>query len=339
MEFKPAFESLVAGKPLSLQQNEDIFAELLNGQWAPEQIAATLAAMRALGENSDQLYAGAREMRRRCIPYNIPSDIRPIADNCGTGGDGSDTFNISTAAAFVAASVGVRVFKHGNRSVSSLCGSSDLLAELGFPLDLTADRSINLFRSTGLSFIFAPSAHPNLKSVMPVRKSLGVRTIFNLLGPLANPTFPDVQVIGVARPEILKPMADALAKLCPGNFAVVCSQDGLDEISTDLPTQCLMRLQGQRSAQIIAPSTLGVRAPLSALKGGDSATNAKIFHDVLSGKLSPHADAVCLNAAILIWLCKSAGDFATSFSEAQSSLRSGACKKFFDNWLQAIAKA
>jgi len=338
MDFKQAFEALANSKQLSLRQNEAIFSEILNGSWPAEQVAAMLAAMRVIGEDAHQLLAGAREMRQRSIEYSIEQGLRPIADNCGTGGDGADTFNISTTAAFVAAANGVRVFKHGNRSVSSQCGSSDLLAELGFPLDMSPNRSIALFGQTGLSFIFAPSAHPSLKSVMPIRKTLGVRTVFNLLGPLANPTRPDVQVIGVARREILKPMADALEKLCPGNFAVLCSQDGLDEISTAMPTECTIRREGRRTDELIDPTMFGIHSPLESLKGGNPSTNAAIFRHVISGQKSAHSEAVCLNAAMLIWLSKPLLDFKMSFEQVQRSLLSGTCQKYLDDWLRAVAK-
>ncbi len=257
----------------------------------------------------------------------------PLIDIVGTGGDGAHTFNISTASAIVAASCGVTMAKHGNRSVSSKCGSADLLFEAGFPAELKPEAAARLLEKEGFTFFFAPQFHPLMKHVMPVRKALGVRTIFNLLGPLANPIFPEIQLIGVGARDFLRPMAGALQKLGCHKGMIVHSRDGLDEISPSAVTDALV-IDGPDIKELtVDPKTFGIKAELAQLKGGDATHNLKILNELLDGKEGAVSEAVRLNAGALLWLCDKSESFTEGYALAKERLLTGKTKTFFENWI------
>jgi anthranilate phosphoribosyltransferase len=328
-------EQLLAGKPMTPEQTAEIFAEILGGKLHDAQIAAVLAAWRVRGETSQELFAGAAALRAQALRVSVPAATRPLADNCGTGGDGAGSFNVSTAAAIVASAAGVRVAKHGNRGVSSKCGSADLLFAAGFPASLAPEAAGTLLERTGFTFFFAPSYHPVLASVASVRKALGVRTLFNLLGPLANPLAPEFQLIGVGALAYVRPMAETLAKLGVRKALVVHSRDGLDEVSPAAPTDGFVVDGGAVRELTIDPSALGVRGTIAGLAGGDATVNLRILERILAGEAHGAADAVALNAGVLLWLAGAASTVADGLALARQTLGSGKARDHFAGWLAA----
>jgi anthranilate phosphoribosyltransferase len=246
-------------------------------------------------------------------------------DTCGTGGDGADSFNISTAVAFVAAACGAHVAKHGNRSASGRVGSADVLEALGIHLLAPQEQVVAALPQAGLTFLFAPGWHPALVGLAPLRRSLGVRTVFNLLGPLVNPLRPDAQVLGVARADLLDPMAEALARLGLRRAVVVHGHGGLDEASLAGVNALRLVEAGSVRADQLDPETLGLqRAPIAALAGGDLTANRSILEAVLQGRGSqPQADVVALNAALVLWAAGRADSVAEGLDQARQALASG----------------
>ncbi len=335
---KDFLETLFAGGQADGATIESIFSSMLAGECSPTQIAAILTALRLTGEDGKTMAAGAAAMRKAASAVPQGAETSPLADNCGTGGDGSHSFNISTASAIVAAAAGVRVAKHGNRSVSSKCGSADLLFAAGLPDTLTPSQVFELLDRTGFTFFFAPHFHPGMKHIMPVRQALGVRTIFNLLGPLANPIRPQVQVIGVGSRQYLEPMAEAAKSLGMKRALVVHSRDGLDEISPAAVTDAALLENGRITQINISPQSFNINGSLVELKGGDSSENLNILHKLLDGRshlvnAGSVFDAVALNAGALLWMCGKAADIGAGVKSAQETLSSGRAKKFFQNWL------
>lgn len=331
-------ESLLSTKRLSSQEIDQIFAKMLAGELSDAQIAAVLTAWRIKGEGVDELHAGAKALRSRAMSVPLPASARPLIDNCGTGGDGAGSFNLSTAAAIVASAAGARVAKHGNRSVSSKCGSADLLFAAGFPDTLSAEATGELLAKTGFTFFFAPNFHPVMKAVGPVRKSLGVRTVFNLLGPLANPIGPEFQVIGVGAKAYLRPMAETLAALGVKRALVVHSRDGLDEISPAAPTDALLVEKSTVREMTIDPATLGVKGSLADLNGGDSTHNLGILEKLLASGTGALADTVALNAGAVLWIAEKAPDLKGGLDMARRQLTSGAARDHFKTWI-ALARS
>lgn len=335
-------ETLFSGSLPSTSATENVFSAMLAGACSPAQIAAILTALRLRGENASTMSAGATAMREAAGNFPLQDKLRPIADNCGTGGDGSHSFNISTASAIVAAAAGVRVAKHGNRSVSSKCGSADLLFAAGFPDTLSPTQVFQLLEKTGFTFFFAPHFHPGMKHIMPVRQALGVRTIFNLLGPLANPIRPDVQMIGVGSRQYVEPMAEAAKALGMRRALIVHSRDGLDEISPADVTDAAFLDRGKVSSIEISPKAFKISGSIQELKGGDSAENLGILRRLLDGRSHLSGaesvfDAVKLNAGALLWLYgESPGtpaNLEVGVQVAEETLTSGRAKKFFQDWL------
>ena len=329
-------ERVLSGERLSKEELQKVFTSLLAPGCPPEIIASWLIAWRMQSETRQELAVGADLLRQHSKTVILPDKIRPLGDNCGTGGDGSQSFNISTASAIVGAAAGLHLVKHGNRGISSSCGSADLLFEAGFPEDLSCAKAIDLLVATGLTFFFAPSYHPAMAHIGPVRRSLGVRTIFNLLGPLANPVLPDYQVLGVGDASYLDPMASALQELGVGRALVVHSQDGLDEISPAAPTHARLidQMKDQIEELVIDPADFGDIGDLSELVGGQPSLNHQILQKVLTGSGSSISSAVSLNAGALIWISGSAEDLGEGVARAKEILTSGKAKSFFDHWLQ-----
>jgi len=326
-------ESILGGNSPTPAEIADVFGAMFRGEVTDPEMAAVLVALRMRGETGATLAAAAKVMRTNAKSLLVPPGIRPLADNCGTGGDGGGTFNISTSAAFTAAACGVRIAKHGNRSVSSKCGSADLMFAAGFPTGLPTESLTTLLAESGFTFFFAPDFHPLVKNVMPVRKALGVRTIFNFLGPLANPIAPDTQLIGVGAVEYVRPMAEAASILGIQNALVVHSRDGLDEISPAAPTDCVRVTKGKLEDITIDPHALGIRANLSGLAGGDATLNLGLLQTLLSGTSGAIQDAVALNAGALLWLAGRAPSIADGLSAARAALLSGTVRRWFDKMI------
>ena len=324
---KPFLDVVLDGRDLSRKQARASVDTIMGGGCAPEQIAALLAGLRAKGETGIELAGMAEAMRHHAARVRTPSE--PVVDTCGTGGDGASTINISTAAAFVAAAGGAVVAKHGNRSISSRCGSADVLEELGIRLDLSIPNVESCLEQAGIAFLFAPSHHPAMRHVMPVRKAMGVRTAFNLLGPMTNPAGARRQVIGVFSQAYGAVVAEALRELGSLHVLVVCGDDGrggvLDELSTCGATQCWELKRGRVEHTTLQPEDFGVpRCDVAALRGGDAAENAAALQAVFSGEPGPRGDAVAVNAGAALYVADLASDLRSGIDRARQLLAQGA---------------
>jgi anthranilate phosphoribosyltransferase len=296
-----AIRKVVAGEHLGRDEMREVFSEVMDGRATDVQKSALLIALRMKGETADEITGAAMAMRARVTRLTI--DRERIIDTCGTGGDGRGTFNVSTIAALVAAGAGASVAKHGNRAVSSSCGSADVLAELGVNIDLDAVRMTEVLRRVGISFLFAPKLHSAMGAVAAIRRELGVRTIFNVLGPLTNPAFARRQVLGVYSLHLVDVLAQVLLALGTEHALVVHSSDGLDEISISAPTHiCEVRDGGLRSYEL-TPEEIGVtRHPLDELAGGDARENARIAREVLGGGDGGRTEIVAANAGAALYV-------------------------------------
>lgn len=325
MKTRDLVQRLVGGSPVEelAADFEAAAEEIMAGEATPVLISALLTALRFRGETPDVLTAFARQLRQRATPFRRPAGI--ALDTCGTGGDHSGTFNISTASAFVAAAAGVRVAKHGNRSMTSQCGSADVLQELGVRIDGPPEEMERALEEAGICFLFAQAFHPSMRHVAPVRRELGFRTIFNMLGPLANPAGAGHQLIGVfGRPQVTL-LAEVLRRLGSERAMVVHGSDGLDEITTCGPTFVAEVTRGTVREYEITPQEFGITpcAPES-LKGGDAAANARIISDLLGGREGPCADIVALNAGAAIYIAEAAASLGEGVERAREVLASGA---------------
>jgi anthranilate phosphoribosyltransferase len=299
---------------------------LMSGRSTDAEIAAFLTALRMKGETAIELIGFARVMRERAEPFwdGAPS---PVADTCGTGGDGSGTFNISTAAAFVAAGAGLHIAKHGNRS-SSGCGSAGVMEALGVDIHMPVDRLRRAVTGVGIGFLFAPRFHSAMKYVMPVRAQLKMPTVFNILGPLANPARPEFQVVGVFSPRVMDLMAGALCGLGTRHAFVVHGTDGVDEISIAAPTRIIEIKNGEVRSSTVTPEDFGV-TPVSAeaIRGGGGTANAAIIEGILRGQRGPRRDVVLMNAAAALLAGGPANSLMDGFRLAAFAIDSGAALK------------
>lgn len=313
---------------------------ILRGEATTAQIAAFLAALRLKGETVNELVGFARAMREHAVAVETGLENgEALLDTCGTGGDGAATFNISTIAAFVAAGAGVRVAKHGNRSISSRCGSADLLESLGVRLVAAPEQMTKAIREVGIAFLFAPALHPAMKHAQPARLELKTRTVFNLLGPLTNPARATAQLVGAPSERAARLMAEALAALGLPRGFVVHGSDGLDEITTTGPTLMLEVHGGQVREHTVRPQDFGVPAARPEdLRGGDRDANCQIALAVLSGARGPQRDVVLVNAAAALVAAAAARDFAEGMRLAAASLDSGAARRKLEQ-LRALAQA
>jgi len=292
--FKPLLARLANGETLLEEDADAFFAACLRGEPSPAQIAAAVTAMRLRGETVGEITACARAMRRAAMTLEQPYDV---IDVCGTGGDGLHTLNISTAVGFVAAGGGLKVAKHGNRAISSRSGTSDVLEALGVNIDASADQHRRALDVAGICFLFAPSHHGALRHVQPVRAELGFRTIFNLLGPLANPAGARRQLVGVPAPRFVEPLARALGAL-GSERAWTVHGGGMDELTTTGETEVAEWRDGGVRLFVITPEAVGLpRVALGDLTGGDPAHNAQALRELLDGRRSAYRDIVLLNAA------------------------------------------
>jgi anthranilate phosphoribosyltransferase len=297
--------------------------QIMEGEATPAQIAAFLIALRIKGETIAEITGCARVMREKATRIRAP--YPNVIDTCGTGGDGSQTFNISTTAAFVVAGAGVPVAKHGNRAMSSRCGSADLLQALGVAIELSPEGAERCLEEVGITFLFAPLFHSAMKHAIAPRREIGVRTIFNILGPLTNPAGAKRQLLGVSRQEFAEPMACVLGNLGSTRAFVVHGADGLDEITISGETHITALEAGRIDSYAITPEQFGLRrAPLGALAGGDAPQNADITMAVLEGKQGPHRDVVLLNAAAALAVAGSTADLQAGLQLAAHAIDSGA---------------
>jgi anthranilate phosphoribosyltransferase len=317
--------TILARKDLTAAEAESFLAAVLAGEISPEQLAGILCALRMKGETTDEILGFIQAMRKNMQTIDGAADA---LDVCGTGGDGAGTFNISTAVAFVAAGAGVRVAKHGNRAASSNCGSADVLEALGVTIDLTPAQAQQVFEKTGMVFLFAPRFHPAMKHVAPVRKALGIPTIFNLLGPFANPAGVRTQLMGVPDAQKAAQMAAVAAKLSYKRLLIASSNDGLDEISTAAPST-IFQVEGAAITETTCdPNTYGLAAPsLEGVQGGDAAENAHILTSILTGDQGPPRDIVVLNAAFALYAAGAVDDPKQGVALAQRSIDTGKAKQ------------
>ena len=319
---KEFLQAIVQKQTLAAGESEALFAALMDGAYTDAQIAALLAALATRGETAAELTGAARALRQRATGFAVPPGT---LDTCGTGGDGHGTRNISTAVAIVVAACGVPVAKHGNRAATSRSGSADVLEQLGLNLAADTARAEHALRTAGLAFLFAPHYHPAMRRVAAVRKELGIRTIFNLLGPLSHPGGADFQVLGVFAERWLVPMAEALAALGSRRAWVVHGSDGLDELTTTGPTHVAeLTIDGTVRSFTVTPEDAGLpRAALVDLAGGDARENAVALSQVLAGAPGPYRDIVLLNAAAALVVAGRASTLAAGVAQAATAIDSG----------------
>ena len=319
-------EPLLRGDDLTFEQARKLLDIIFEGQVAESQIAAFLTVMRCKPVTAPELAGLAKSLRSHAV--KVDAGIDNLVDTCGTGGAAVKTFNISTAAALVAAGAGVHIAKHGNRGITSKCGSADVLAELGVNIEAGPDIVARCIKEAGIGFMFAPKYHPAMKYVQPVRKTLGFRTVFNFLGPLANPAGAQAQVMGVADQGLMPVVAEAL-NLLGVRHAIIVHSDGLDEISTMGPTQIMELKAGKLIKWTLKPGDFGIKTTtLESLSGGDAKYNAEIVKNILSGKdKGPRKDIVVLNAAAAIMAGGLASDFASAVRIAEQSIESGSAMR------------
>ena len=329
MDIRKALALLIEGQNLSGADAEAVMEQIMTGQATPAQIGGLLTALRAKKETTEEITGFARAMRRNAIA--VSSHRTPLVDVCGTGGDGSGTFNISTAAALVIAGAGLAVAKHGNRSVSSKCGSADVLEALGVHLALAPEAVGTCIDEVGIGFLYAPQLHPAMKHAIGPRREMGIRTVFNILGPLTNPAGAHVQLLGVYDAALTEVMAQVLHALgCEAAF-VVHGGGGLDELSTIGPNKITQLRDGEIRTVTLDPQSLGLpQATLSDLRGDDAEANAAIIEDVLTGSPGPRRDVVMLNAAACLVAGNTALNLAAGLTLAAESIDSGAAKATLD---------
>jgi anthranilate phosphoribosyltransferase len=315
-------QPLLQGESLSFEQATGLLDIIFEGEVPEIQIAAFLTAMRVKGATAPELAGLAKSLRDHAVSVKV--DVDNLVDTCGTGGGAFKTCNISTASAIVAAGAGVYVAKHGNRGITSKCGSADVLEELGVKIDASADVAANCIREAHIGFMFAPMFHPAMKFVQPIRKSLGFRTVFNILGPLANPARATAQVLGVGDETLMEQIAEVL-KLLGSRFAMVVHSDGLDEISTVSVTKILELKDGRIVRKELNAADFGFTPPdIEQLKVADAKTSGKVIRDILSGKeKGPRKDIVILNAAAAIIVGNLAENFKQAIEMADTSVSSG----------------
>lgn len=329
-------QEVVNGKDLSEEEMISVMEEIMEGKATDAQIGAFITALRMKGETIAEITGAAKVMRAKATPIRIQNsavsidrdeinvDRETIVDTCGTGGDGTNTFNVSTTSAFVAAGGGLKVAKHGNRSVSSQCGSADVLEALGVNLDVGPEVVEESIRTIGIGFLFAPKLHGAMKYAIGPRREVGIRSIFNVLGPLTNPAKANVQVLGVYESGLTSVMAEVLQRLGSTSALVVFGEGSYDEISIAGPTQVSELRDGTISDYSIEPEDFGMtRANISDIRGGDAEQNAAIVREILAGQPGPKRDMVLLNAGATFYAARKAQDIREGINMAAESIDSG----------------
>jgi anthranilate phosphoribosyltransferase len=322
VDIRTALARIVARSSLSESEMEAVMRQLMAGAATPAQVGALLVALRMKGETVDEITGAVRAMREFAAPLHLRSAV--VVDTCGTGGDLRGTFNISTTAALIAAGAGLTVAKHGNRAMSGTVGGADVLEALGVKIELPPERVASCIDEIGIAFLFAPVFHPAMRHAAGPRRELGLRTIFNLLGPLASPAGARHQVVGVFAPEWIEPLARALGRLGSSHALVVHGDDGLDEISLAAPTQVSEYRDGSLHTYRVTPEDFGFKSCRDAdLEGGDRETAASIIRGIVAGATGPRADIAVLNAAAAIYVGGLAPSIAAGVDLARDAIRSG----------------
>ena len=323
---KQALSQVLEGRDLPREDARAAMDDVMRGEATAAQIAGFLVALRVKGETPEEITGFAQAMRAHLVP--VHSRRADLVDTAGTGGDGSHTVNLSTAAALVAAAAGIPIAKHGNRAVSSSCGSADVLEALGFDLDMDPETIAESIDELGFGFLFAPLHHPAMRHAAPVRKELATRTVFNILGPLTNPAGARAQLLGVYSAELVPTIAEVLVRLGARRALVVHGHGGLDELSTMGPNLLLEVLEGKIVERTFDPIDLGIAtASAEDLRGGTPKENADAIRMVLSGERGPKRDAVLLNAAGAIYVGNGVRDLAEAFEVATGAVDSGAARE------------
>lgn len=320
--------------PLDEAEAEAAFATILDGAVPDESIAQFLVALSDRGETASEIAGAARAMRARMIPVSAPANA---IDVCGTGGDGHHTLNVSTAVSLVVAACGVPVAKHGNRAASSKAGAADTLEALGLNLDRAAETAEETLGDLGICFLFAARHHPSMGRIMPIRKALGRRTIFNLMGPLANPAGVRRQLVGIARPAYVPIYAEALRRLGTEHSMVISGDEGLDELSLAGGNELAEVRGDEMLMRRISPSDADLPlAPVSAIRGGDAAYNARALRALLQGEASPYRNAVLFNAAAALIVAGEVQDWHEGVEEAAEALDKGLANALLNCWIEAL---
>ena len=330
---------LLHGESLSEEETAGAMAEIMEGAATPAQIAGFVVALRAKGETTEEIVGLVKTMRAYGEKVPLPAHYE-LLDTCGTGGDRSGTFNVSTAAALVCAGAGVKVAKHGNRAASSRCGSADVLEALGVKLDLTPDRVAACIETAGIGFCFAPVFHPAMRHAGTTRRELGVATVFNFLGPLTNPAGATRQALGVSDPKMLPKMVETLGRLGSRHVVAFHGHQGLDELATSGPSQVLELKDGATREWTIDPAELGLEpASVDAIAGGDAAENANAIRSLVAGDKGPKRDVVVLNAAAGLVAAGRVEDMKAGLDMAADAIDSGGASRVLDLMVEASNEA
>ena len=337
---REAIEKVVKGVNLSEEEMGKAFDEIMSGQAAPSQIAAFIVALRMKGETVEEITGAAKVMREKSVRISVGGTLvgadteesesceEAIVDTCGTGGSGLNTFNISTASSFVVAGCGVKVAKHGNRSASSQCGSADVLEALGVKLDIGADLTARCIREIGIGFLYAPLFHSAMKYAVVPRREIGIRTIFNILGPLSNPAGATSQVLGIYDSNLTEVLAKVLKNLGLARAFVAAGMDKLDEITITERTKITELVKGRLKTYYISPEKFGMkRATLDDIKGGSAKENAETIRSILKGERSSRRDVVLLNSSAALIAAFRTKDFRSGIKLAEESIDSGRARE------------
>lgn len=318
---REAIDALVSGHSLSMDEAASVMREVMEGEATPAQLGAFLTALRLKGETAEEIAGMVTVMREKALRVKVNG---PLVDTCGTGGDGKGTFNISTAAAFVAAASGLKVAKHGNRAASGSCGSADILEALGVRLELDPEGVCRCIEEVGIGFMFAPVFHPAMRHAAPVRREIGIRTVFNILGPLTNPAGAGAQLLGIADPALGEKMAQVLKLLGCGHALVVHGEDGLDELTLGAPTRVWELHQGETRSYTVTPQEVGLSAtPSEELKGGTAQENAATLRRLFEGERGPLRDVVLFNSAAVLMVGGTTKDLKEGIPLAADAIDSG----------------
>jgi len=335
MDTTGILKSLTLRKDLNAKQTAAFLTEVIHGTVLPSQLGAALMGLKMKGETPNEILGFVRTMRTHMIHVNLPDAI----DVCGTGGDGSGTFNVSTAVSFVVAGAGIRVAKHGNRAASSQCGSADVLEELGVNLNLTPFQAKKTYEKVGMVFLFAPIYHSSLKNAVEVRKQLKIPTVFNILGPFANPSSVKKQMIGVPRPEIVEKLSDVARHLHYDHLLIVSSEDGLDELSVSSDSIVYEIKKSQVKSYKVNPTDYGFKkTDRSDILGSTKKENAEIIKEILDGKKSTKRDIVLLNSAFALYVAGLSSNVKKGIRLAEKSIDSGKAKSVLQKLVQESQK-
>lgn len=329
---KEAIYKVVNKEDLTYEMAEEVMDEIMSGKATEIQMSSFLTALRMKGETIEEITACAAGMRKHAVRLLHEMDVLEIV---GTGGDEANTFNISTTSSFVVSAAGIPVAKHGNRSVSSKCGAADVLEALGVKITISAEESAEILKKIGICFMFAQSYHSSMKYVAPVRKELGIRTVFNILGPLTNPAGANMQLLGVYDESLVEPLAKVLVNLGVKRGIVAYGQDGLDEISLSAPTTCCEIRDGKLRNFVLNPEDYGFKfCKKQDLVGGDPAENAEITRAILNGEKGSKRDAVVLNSAACIYMANDNMTFEDAVKAAEDIIDSGKAKAQLDKFIE-----